>query len=863
MTIQAQEFGDVDLTNCEREPIQFLGRIQNFGFLLVVSMDWLIERVSTNIDAFVNRDAESLLGEPVLSIVSEGALHSIRGRLQILSGDGGVERILGLDLLGGGLRFDVALHVSGGSIVIEAEPLAERPSGNPGALVKSMITRVQKTDGLDALYRECVRQLRGITGFDRVMLYRFQDSGAGSVIAETARSSIGSFLGLNYPATDIPPQARALYIRNQVRLIADVGSQTVPIVPELDPHGRMIDLSLSVLRSVSPIHIEYLTNMGVAASMSVSIVIDGKLWGLFALHNYAPRHLPMDVRGAAELFGQMVSLIIEGRLAKEQRRAEELGRELHDRFVSKIVAASSTLDSIGEFADDLREIIPADGFAVWVKGEAQRFGHCPTEEELAGLARFLNRAGSGRIYATDEISALHAPGADYIERAAGVLAIPISRSPRDYLLFFRREMVQTVTWAGDPKTKERTVGPNGVRLTPRKSFEAWKETVHGKSHAWTVSETKAAEALRISILEVLLRFNEESERQQSLATQRQELLIAELNHRVRNILSLIRALVVQSKPSARTVDEFAGIIGGRIQALARAHDQITSDTAAATTLRDIVRTEVSAYIGGKADRVRLSGPDIFVEAKTFSTLALVFHELVTNSAKYGALSDSSGSVAVSWQLDEDETCRIDWVESGGPPVAPPRRRGFGSTIIERSIPHDLSGEARVDYRLAGVQAHFSLPRAVFHTQAPRSTFAVSEAQEEATLPPADRRVSLEGLKGLIVEDNLIISLDAEQLLLDHGMSEVFTAASVADARHIIDTQRVDVALLDVNLGSETSFPLVGDLNARAIPFVFVTGYGEAIELPPEAEHADAVKKPFVSDLLIAAIARAAARGSPR
>ncbi|WP_061930800.1 HWE histidine kinase domain-containing protein [Aureimonas sp. AU22] len=858
MTIQPQPFGDVDITNCEREPIQFLGRIQNFGYLLAVSTDWLIERVSANIGDVIDRTAESLLGESVLSVVSEGALHSIRGRLQILSGESGGERIVGLDLFGTGMRFDVAIHVSAGSIIIEAEPQAERPSTNPGALVKSMITRVQKTQGLEGLYKESVRQLRGITGFDRVMLYRFADGGAGSVIAEAARSGIGSFLGLNYPATDIPPQARALYVRNQVRLIADVGSETVPVIPELDPHGRPIDLSQSVLRSVSPIHIEYLGNMGVSASMSVSIVIDGQLWGLFALHNYAPRHLAMEVRAAAELFGQMVSLIIEGRLAKEQRQLEEAGRVLHDRFVSRIVAASSTLDTIGEFADDLREIIPADGFAIFVKGDAQCYGHCPTPEEIASLARFLNRAGSGRIYATDEISAVHLPGADYIDRAAGVLAIPISRSPRDYLLFFRREIIQTVTWAGDPKTKERMIGPNGVRLTPRKSFEAWKETVHGRSHPWTVSETKAAEGLRVSILEVLLRFNEESERQQSLAAQRQELLIAELNHRVRNILSLIRALVVQSKPGATTVDSFAAIIGGRIQALARAHDQITSADAGAVTLRDIVRTEISAYIGGKAGRVALSGPDIFVEAVTFSTLALVFHELVTNSAKYGALSDSSGSVEVNWWLDDNDACRIEWIESGGPPVAAPQRRGFGSTIIERSIPHDLSGEARIDYHLSGVRAHFTLPANVFHLEGTRTDLPAPDARTD-TMAASEPAASLAGLRGLVVEDNLIISLDAEQMLFDHGMVEVFTAASVDEARKVIESQSIDVALLDVNLGSETSFPLVRDLNARHIPFVFVTGYGEKIELPLEAGDADAVKKPFVSELLVGAIARAAMR----
>ena len=852
--------GRVDLSNCDREPIHLLGRIQSFGFLIAVSTDWLIERVSENIGDFVSQAPHDLPGEPVGTLLPPDAIHAVRGRLQLLSSSDGTERLFGFDLLGTGVRFDVALHVSAGSIVIEAEPTAEHQSVNPGTLVKTLMARIQRAEDLDGLYRESVRQLRGVTGFDRVMLYRFAGNGAGAVIAESARSGIGAFLGLNYPATDIPVQARALYVRNQIRIIADVHAPTVAIYPELDPHGEPLDLSLSVLRSVSPIHIEYLKNMGVGASFSISIVIDGQLWGLFALHHYAPRHLPLETRSVCELFGQMISLTIEGRLNKEQRLAEEAMRALHDRFVSRIVAAAPSVGALADFADDLREIIPCDGFAVWARGEAQTFGVCPTADELPGLARFLNRAGASRVYASDHLAAVHPPAADFAERAAGVLAIPISRSPRDYLLFFRREIIQTVTWAGNPALKEEVIGPNGARLTPRKSFEAWQETVRDRSLSWTDAERKLAEALRISILEVLLRFNEESERQQTLATQRQELLIAELNHRVRNILSLIRALITQSKPGAESVDDFAHIIGGRIQALARAHDQITSEAFSPVSLRDIVQTEVSAYIGHKAPRVHLSGPELLVEATGFSTLALVFHELVTNSAKYGALSDSNGTVTVAWEIDADENCRINWKEAGGPPVAPPKRRGFGSTIIERSIPHDLGGEARLNYRLAGLEAHFTLPSAVFRLATSEPSRASPVEREAAPgVQGEGARAFLKGLNALIVEDNMIISLDAEQLMMEHGVAEVFTAASVAEARKILELKRVDVALLDVNLGSETSFSLVGNLNEKGIPFVFVTGYGEQLELPEGALDVAAVKKPFATDQLVMALARASAK----
>ncbi|MEX6507029.1 HWE histidine kinase domain-containing protein [Jiella sp. M17.18] len=855
----------VDLSNCDREPIHLLGQIQGFGFLIAASMDWLVQHVSANVADYLGRAPDDLLGEPLSGILPRASLHAIRGRLQVLAPNDGSERIFGLDLLGNGRLFDVAIHISGNSIVIEAEPASEDRAVNPGTLVKSMIGRIQRCETLDQIYNESVRQLRAVTGFDRAMLYRFADSGSGNVVAESVGRGFEPFLGLNYPASDIPRQARTLYIRNQIRIIADVDAETVPVVPAINPEGEPLDLSLSLLRAVSPIHIEYLKNMGVSASFSISIVIDGKLWGLFALHNYSARHVPMEIRSTTELFGQVVSLVIEGRLAKELRQAEEIARDLHDKVVGRLISTTPSIDELFDFAHDFRELIPCDGFAIWADGTARTVGTCPFPDDFPALARFLNRAAASKVYASDELAAVYPKANDFADRAAGLIAIPISRTPRDYLMFFRKEIVQSVTWAGNPEKKDAVYGPNGPRLTPRKSFEAWQETVRGKSRSWGPSELKAAEALRVSILEVLLRFNEENERQRTLATQRQELLIAELNHRVRNILSLMRALVVQSRAGARSVEDFSAIIGGRIQALARAHDQITDDSYSAQSLRSIVQTEVEAYIGHKASRVALNGPEVMVDAKAFSTLALVFHEMVTNSAKYGALSDSLGSVSVDWAVDANDCCEIRWQERDGPPVAPPTRRGFGSTIIERSIPHDLGGKVEIDYRLAGLKARFTLPPTVFHITAEAAQADASNLSNP--MEPArvsNGNSSLNGLTALVVEDNMIISLDAEQLLLDNGLSKVFSAMSVADAKEILEAESVDVALLDVNLGNETSFSLIGPLNSKGVPYVFVTGYGEKLDLPDEADaRVEAIKKPFAPDQVLAAVSRAAARRENR
>ncbi|RAH96530.1 two-component system sensor histidine kinase/response regulator [Acuticoccus sediminis] len=853
MTDDPQAFS-VDLSNCDREPIHLLGRIQAFGYLIAVSMDWMVQHVSANIAEIAGRSPDDCLGIPLSELLPSPSVHDIRDRLQGLSPGEGSERIFGIDLFGNGRRFDLAIHVSGHhSIVLEAEPCMPSATGS-GILVKTMIGRIERCTTLEALHVEAVRQLRAVTGFDRVMLYRFAPDGSGSVIAEAARRGIEPFLGLNYPATDIPAQARRLYVRNRTRIIADVGAETVPVVPGVDPDGTVLDLSLSVTRAVSPIHVEYLTNMGVGASFSISIVIGGELWGLFALHHYGPRRLSMELRSTLELFGQIVALVIEGRLAKQMRLVEEAARNLHDKVVGRLVSTSPSPDELINFAADFREMIPSDGFAVWSEGRVRTVGTCPFPDDMPGLARFLNRAAASRVYVTDEISAAYPKAADFADRAAGLIAIPISRTPRDYLIFFRRELVETVTWAGDPTRKEASYGPNGPRLSPRKSFEAWQETVRGKSAPWSASERKSAEALRVAILEVLLRFNEENERLREVASQRQELLIAELNHRVRNILAVIRAVVLQSRGSATSVNDFASIIGGRIQALARAHDQITDSSFAAQSLEGLVRTEAEAYVGEKAGRFELSGPPVLVNAEAFSTLALVMHEMVTNSAKYGALSDSTGIVSVDWSLDDNAACTIDWRESGGPAVQAPTRRGFGSTIIERSIPHELGGEATLNWRLKGLEARFVLPAKVISMGSPNA--APAPAQAAAPASPG----ALAGLTALLVEDNMIMALDAEQMLLEHGLGNVFTAMSLADAMRIVVEERLDVAMLDVNLGNETSFPLIEPLNAKGVPYVFVTGYGETLDLPDEAVPGTmSIKKPYSAADIVEALAAAVSR----
>jgi light-regulated signal transduction histidine kinase (bacteriophytochrome)/CheY-like chemotaxis protein len=837
---------EVDLTNCDREPIHELGAVQPFGFLLALSIDWLIRRASANTEAFLGKSAEDLLGTSAVELLGDHAVHTLRNRLAVLRGADAVERVFGLRIAGGGV-FDFALHMIGDTIILEGERSGDEVNTDAGSAIRAMVARLDDTPDATAFYREGARQVRALTGFDRVMVYRFDRDGSGIVVAEAARAGIGSFLDLRYPASDIPQQARKLYVRTPFRIIADVAATPVPVVPRLDESGAPLDLSLSVLRSVSPIHIEYLKNIGVGASLSISIIVEGQLWGLFACHHYEARCPSFERRSLAELFGQMFALKLESRERKELAAYETAARFASDRLLAAVAGDATLLDNPEWLGSMMRETVPSDGIAIWIDGKVAFSGATPPADALPAIARRLNAMAAGKIFATDRLADTLPAAAEFDDVAAGLLAIPISRRPRDYVLLFRQEKIRTVKWAGDPH-KPAQLGPNGPRLTPRKSFELWSQEVRGRSEPFSNAEMRVAEMLRASLIEVVLRLSDDAQEERRRFSERQELLIAELNHRVRNILSLIRGLVRQSLDPDGAARETIQLLEGRIESLARAHDQITQDNWSAAPLVRLIETEAGAYLGGKADRLTLDGPAVLLHPQAFSTLALVLHELMTNSAKYGALSDN-GSVRIAWKLDRMGDLLIEWRERGGPAVQPPRRQGFGTTIITRSIPYDLGGSAEIRYPLTGVEADFCVPAR--HVERDES-----RASRPAPPPePAPGQTATKLLSGaaLLVEDSLIIAMDAEDILTRLGAERVVTAANLAQAEVEIARDRFEAAVLDVNLGTETSLPLADTLRAAGIPFLFATGYGEQLKLPAGLEGIPILQKPYTLNSIARAL----------
>jgi light-regulated signal transduction histidine kinase (bacteriophytochrome) len=840
----------VDLTNCDREPIHILGHVQSFGCLVAVSADWIIAHVSTNCSELLGLHADDMIGAPFSEFFPADTIHTLRTRIQTLANENALARMFTYPVFDDDRSFDVSIHTSGHMTVFEFEP--RNTDGGPDrddpALVQALLARVTRYETVERMAREAARGLKLLSGFDRVMVYRFEEDDTGTVIAEAANPGMEPFQGLRYPASDIPKQARALYCRSLLRLIADVNDTVHPIYPDETPSGDRLDLSLSVTRAVSPIHLEYLRNMGVGASMSVSILRQGKLWGLFACHHNTPRYINFEKRSAVELFGQLFNYELAQTEMNEELAQADRSRALHDRLMVKISSGLELSSALDAIASDIEDVVPFDGIAVYSNGHYTAQGSAPTEEEFLGLARYLNTTQVGQVYATDHIAARYAKGNDFIERAAGLLALPISRQPRDYIVLFRRELVQTVAWAGNPD-KPVEVGPNGVRLTPRKSFESWQEIVRGKSAPWTASERRAADTLRVTLLEVVLKLADETNAARKRAQEQQELLIAELNHRVRNILNLIRSLVAQGRGDAASLDAYCEVLDARIHALARAHDQLTGTKWGWISIRSLIDNEVRAFLTDKASRVSVAGDDAGLSPSAFTCMALVVHELVTNSVKYGALSNATGSVDLTLSRDDAGRLAMSWQERNGPPVSAPQRRGFGTTIIERSVPFELKGQADLRYKMTGLEADFVIPET--HVR----QGAVSAEEEEADDMLSNETVQLEGA-ALVVEDNLIIAMDASDMLADLGATPVQTASRVSDALRELDTHDIKFALLDVNLGEETSLPVAKACVDRGITVILATGYGADEALIEDLPNVPVLQKPYTADQVKSAIARA-------
>lgn len=517
------KFGDANLTDCDREPIHIPGRVQSHGCLLGLDPRTLaVEFMSENAPTLLGLSSSAVMGARVESLLTGSGLTALT---ELRDTEDDTPRNtprrfanpLDFQTTGEAVewrRFDGIIHDNGTSILIELEPrqspdlvVREMRAGDPWKdLVVRAIDRAQAAEDVDGICEVLVEEIHALTGFDRVMVYRFAPEGHGEVCAEVAPEGSERFLGLRYPASDIPVQARALYLRKWVRLVPDVSAAPSALVPAEHPRtGAPIDLSDAVLRAVSPIHIEYLQNMGVGASMSVSLVIDGELWGMIVCHHGGPHRVSYDVRIACETLGALISAQLGERVDREAAEALAERRRHLSVALESAAAEPEIVRALTGASPAIRTLLDVDSVVVVSGDEVHRGAHCLSGVNYAPIGAHVRAVDHGEegVHATQCLRRTLEPA---LEGVAGLLSVELS--PDLFVVGLRSEEVQAVTWAGDPNTAVKVAGPN-QRLQPRESFAAWKEEVRGCARAWSPLDLRMGAELKMAASSFLVRRNRE------------------------------------------------------------------------------------------------------------------------------------------------------------------------------------------------------------------------------------------------------------------------------------------------------------------------------------------------------------------
>ena len=495
-------FGQADLSNCEREPIHLAGSIQPHGALLLLrEPDLTVVQHSVNAAEFLRVPA-SLTG---CRLDRLGGDLARRVRRLLDDPQAPAQATLRCRLGEPASEFDALVHrPAGGGVVIELERAG--PPVDLSSRIEAALHAILGAHSLRTLGDETARIFRDLTGYDRVMVYRFDENGHGEVFSERRRADLEAFLGNRYPASDIPQMARRLYERNRVRVLVDAGYHPVPLTPALSPiTGAELDMSLCFLRSMSPIHVQYMQNMGVSATLVASLVVGGRLWGLVACHHCAPMLPHIEARTACELLVEAVATRIAALECFTQAQAELSVRRLEQRLIEAISREGEWRNALFDHSQTLLQPVGASGAALLFEGQVLTAGDVPGTQQLRALGAWLDARARVPVFATASLG-LDAPEFGALAAAAsGLLATGISTAPGDYLMWFRPERVRTVTWGGNP-FKPALPGDTPDTLSPRRSFAQWHQLVEGTSEPWTQADLAAARLIGDTVADVVLQF---------------------------------------------------------------------------------------------------------------------------------------------------------------------------------------------------------------------------------------------------------------------------------------------------------------------------------------------------------------------
>lgn len=507
---------DYRLAALKQPDLNALTQVQPHGVLLVINeADLTVVQVSRNTREAFGLTVDEVLGKTLDELLDDYQVDQFRAglrgdNLDVMNPTKIWVRRRGDDY---GV-YDAVFHRNGaGFLIMELEPALNHdniPFLSFYHLARTSIGQLEAgSASLADFCRIIVHEVRQVTGFDRVMLYKFDDDGHGEVLAEEKLEDMESYLGLHFPESDVPAPARKMFLSNWIRVIPNASAEAVDLVPAVNPITQQpTDLVMSILRQPYHCHIEYLHHMNVEASLTISLMKDQKLWGLIACHHKTPKSVPYELRKACEFLGR----VIFSEISTLEEEADQSYRlqlaAVQTALIDHMAREDYFVDGLVRRDPNLLDLVGAQGAAICFGGQWTTLGRTPPEEELNYLVQWLAKAVSDEIYVTNALPLEYSEAQRFKDVASGLIAIPISK--RSYVLWFRPEVIQTVNWGGNPNEAYTLVGEaDNQWLCPRKSFDLWKETVSLRSLPWQGVEVKAALELRKAIVNIVLRQAEE------------------------------------------------------------------------------------------------------------------------------------------------------------------------------------------------------------------------------------------------------------------------------------------------------------------------------------------------------------------
>ena len=490
-----------DAEFCGKVPLHQTNQVQPHGYLLIIDRDSLqILQASENVTALLGVSGKEAvqtlmnkyLPQNQLEQIKESFKNGVQSRLPFL-----------LDFNTGSRLSTVKAQANYFVMEVEREDIVDNKQKSFLSVyqdIKYVMAAIEQGTDIRELCQQVIAALKRLSGFDKIMIYQFDEYWNGDVIAEVMEDGMDSYLGLKFPASDVPQQARELYKKTPYRLIPNVNYTPVKLYPVLNPKTRMFtDLSDSNLRSVAEVHLEYLRNMKVAASMSTRILKDNQLWGLIACHHREPKYLSYEMCSVFELLSHTLSAKISSIQNKDVFDNRSGMYKIHAEIIEHIFRNNS----LSNLPPDLLNLLKADGVAVCMNGMIERIGQTPEENEIHELINWLQAIENQKVYMQSSLSSVFEPADAYSEISSGIMALPLQPEKQNFILAFRAEAVKKILWGGKPHEAVQ-FEPDGKGYHPRASFAAWQETVKKTSLPWTNEEIEVAEKFRNSVSDFIL-----------------------------------------------------------------------------------------------------------------------------------------------------------------------------------------------------------------------------------------------------------------------------------------------------------------------------------------------------------------------